>query len=223
MYFDVLTFGDRLIRWKAFLAFLLTIKVEYKCHDGVILNSIRWWSFATKIINEDTSNQTDAMRFLCSRLLEGPPLHIRSYVVIIRSSDAIYEIWLVKNTIAFVRCEWLFSGRFSFDFHRNLHIRATTHIQTRHQMFNKLHHFENSSYSAEDITLLQFFANVTDKNNSRSGIPLSFKSRDWSVNSLYFSHDEYFKAESVAVTEVDHKTRKMNNGTNHSIEYDRSH
>jgi len=40
------------------------------------------------------------------------------------------------------------------------------------------------------------------------------------VSSLYFSHDEYLKAESVAVTEVDHK---MNNSANHSIGYDRSH
>ena len=60
-----------------------------------------------------------------------------------------------KNTISFVHCEWPFSGLFSFDFRRNLHIRATTHnIQTRHQMFNKLHHVENLSYSAEDITLI---------------------------------------------------------------------
>lgn len=53
----------------------------------------------------------------------------------------------------FMRCDWLkiqyfllaengpSSGRFSFDFRKNLHIRATTHNQTRHQMFNKLHHF----------------------------------------------------------------------------------
>lgn len=93
-------------------------------------------------------------------LLEGPPLQIRNYVVIIRSSDAICEIWLVQKTIAFVHYEWTFSGRFSFDFRKNLHIRATTHIQTRHQMFNKLHHVENWSYSAEDITLLWFLANV---------------------------------------------------------------
>lgn len=88
------------------------------------------------------------------RLLEGKPLHIRKYVVIIRSYDAIYEIWLVQNTIAFVHCEWLFSGRFSFDFRGNLHIRATTHIQTRHLMFNKLHHVENLLYSAKDVALL---------------------------------------------------------------------
>lgn len=115
VYFDVLTFGDRLAHWKAFLAFLLTIKVEYKCHDGVILNSIRLWSFATKI-TKDTSIQTDAIDGFVLGLLEGPPLQIRNYVVIIRSSDAICEIWLVQKTIAFVHCEWPFFRSLFFRF-----------------------------------------------------------------------------------------------------------
>lgn len=68
-----------------------------------------------KILTEDTSNQTDAMRF-CVWGLKDPPPHIRSSFVIIRSSDAIYAIWLAENTIAFVHWEWTFFRSLFFRF-----------------------------------------------------------------------------------------------------------
>lgn len=60
-----------------------------------------------KIITEDTSSQTDARGFMLGGL-KGPPFHIRIYFVSIRSSDAIYALWLVQKTIAFVRRVWSF-------------------------------------------------------------------------------------------------------------------
>ena len=102
----------------------LATKVESNSHDGLILNLFRRWSFARKIISEDTSVRTDAMKALCFEVLTDPPLQIRSCFVIVRSSDAINGLWFAEKT-KLLRTK---NETFPFDFLQNLHIRAAAHF-----------------------------------------------------------------------------------------------
>ena len=102
----------------------LAIKVESNSHDVLILNLFRRWSFARKIISEDTSVRTDAMKALCFAVLTGPPLQIRSCFVIVRSSDAINGLWFAEKTKAIATKNETFPSYFL----QNLHIRAAAHF-----------------------------------------------------------------------------------------------
>lgn len=169
----------------------LTIRVEYECHDGVILKSIQQWTFATKFRTMDTSNQTDAMSF-CVVAPQSPPLHIRNYIVIVRSSDAIYGMWLVENTITIVRLEWpsfrslLFRIATKFAYSCNNSFSNTTSAQ----MFNNCIIYLKFP---EDKALLRFLVSNPinwQKYRFAACCYFAFESHDGPV---YFEHDEYVK------------------------------